>query len=110
MKWNNLPNAKATDAKPTEERWETVKQYRYIVHGHAQDTFGGYWGAGDSLEAAEVEYKKAGGKRKNIVGREQFVSSLLFAPSDRDAADAEADCWIGQDGGLYWIRCERVTL
>ena len=72
----------------------------------------GHFGYGSTLDEAKANYKKAGGKltdnkKKLKVGYWEFVSDLPFAPAGRDATEQEADSWIGQDGSINWIRCER---
>lgn len=75
---------------------------RFIVVGL------GYWGAGSTLEKAKRNYRSAGGTGNHFI--ERFTSELPFAPSDREADDDEADCWMGTDGFLYWKRCERERI
>ena len=86
---------------------------RFVCIGRprGRDSYGGRWGAGDSLEAAVANYRKAGGSTARGAWKSfSFVSGLPFAPTDREATDDEADCWVGGDGSIYWIRCERKEL
>ena len=69
---------------------------------------GGYgsWGAGPTINDAKRNLHQARGKVRGLrVFR--FTSESPFAPADRDAGEDEADCWVGQDGSVNWIRCER---
>lgn len=69
----------------------------------------GYYGTGTSLSDARKAWHKAGGRSTDKGYRvEEFTSSLPFAPRDRQATEKEADAWVGRDGSLNWIRCERV--
>lgn len=70
----------------------------------------GYWGAGDTVEKAKSQLRKAGGRLKDGFNIYRFSSDKPFAPSTRDATDTEADCWIGRDGSINWIRCERELI
>lgn len=63
------------------------------------------WGAGQSGRLAEYNFRNGGGS--TVVKRWEFVSSLKFAPSHRDALETECDAYINPDGTLTWIRCER---
>ncbi len=68
----------------------------------------GHWGTGDTLEKAKKALRKAGGKVKGcrVI---RFTSDLPFAPVTKLKADeTEADCWVGRDGSVNWVRCERV--
>lgn len=78
---------------------------RFIVMSTGQY---GTWGAGETLAAAEANRIKAKGKRRDSVRVMKFESALPFAPSGRDATDNEADAFVGKDGTINWIRCERV--
>ena len=73
-------------------------------------TMYGYWGAGDTAQIAYKNYVKAGGKKKNDPTTYRFTAELPFAPSDRSAKPDEADCWVGQDGSMSWVRCTRENL
>ena len=44
----------------------------------------GSWGTGSTLESAKANLRKAGVN--------------------------EADCWVGRDGSVNWVRCEREWL
>lgn len=68
----------------------------------------GFWGAGDTIEKAHENHKKAGGKKKNCKTLE-FTSELPFAPSNRDAMENEADAYVSTSGDTCWVRCERKT-
>ena len=71
----------------------------------------GHYGKGATLEAAHAAYRKAGGKRRGVMLTEnRFTSELPFAPFDRKAEEGEADAWVGQDGSLNWVRCERELI
>lgn len=92
---------------------EARRSIRYIV-----STVGlfGYWGRGETLDEAMENLKRAArGSRERVTKKSQlrinkFTSDLLFAPVDRLAEDDEADCWVGKDGSLHWIRCERELI
>lgn len=71
----------------------------------------GYWGTGATVAEALVALRKSSGKRGNIKFLTlMFTSELPFAPSDRTAYDGEADAWIGRDGSLNYVRCEKTDL
>jgi hypothetical protein len=71
----------------------------------------GHYGSGATLTEATAKWKKAGGKTKEGNYRVQrFTSKLPFAPTNREATEHEADCWIGRDGSTNWVRCEREVL
>jgi hypothetical protein len=75
---------------------------RYIV---TSGSIFGHYGYGATLEVALRQWRKAGGKKKEGGYRVQkFVSDKPFAPVYREATEAEADCWIGRDGSVNWIR------
>lgn len=78
---------------------------RYIVIGAA--TYGGAWGAGDSVAKALRNYRKAGGTQRAKLTVMQFRSELPFAPSNRPATEAEADAYVTNDS-THWVRCERT--
>lgn len=80
---------------------------RYIVSTRG---FYGFFGVGETEELARKNLRKAAKKNvgvKNTIVH-TFKSELPFAPSTREATENEADAWLGQDGSLNWIRCERV--
>lgn len=80
---------------------------RYIAM--STDKYGGHWGAGATIDQATKALKKAGGNKKT----EKlflFTSELPFAPPDRPAELHEADCWVGRDGSISWVRCEREQI
>lgn len=78
-----------------------------VING---DGFYGNWGVGNTEKMARTKLKKADKKLASVVFR--FYSNLPFAPADRKAHGNEADCWIGRDGSLNWLRCkrERITV
>lgn len=83
---------------------------RYLVIGRprGRGEYGGRWGSGETAKAATLNYRKAGGSTaKDVSKMFRFTSELPFAPTDREATDAEADCWVGGDGAINWVRCER---
>lgn len=70
----------------------------------------GNWGNGDTVEDAKKNLRKAGGKIKGCK-LWKFTSQLPFAPTDKQIAEqAEADCWIGRDGSMSWVRCQREEM
>lgn len=78
---------------------------RYIAM--SGDGLYGHWGAGDTAEDARKKLKKAGGKVEGCI-LYRFTSELPFAAADKKVADdTEADCWVGRDGSMNWIRCKR---
>lgn len=82
---------------------------RYIVLGTDRHSmFGGVWGSGATLDEARKNFKKAKGKK--IVHAYKFTSDLPFAPTNRPANADESDCWVGRDGSMSWVRCERAEL
>lgn len=71
----------------------------------------GHYGKGDTLDKAKAAWRKAGGTKKEGGYKEiRFLSRLPFAPSDRDAKATEADAWVGRDGSINWVRCDREYL
>ena len=66
----------------------------------------GYWGKGNTIDAAKSALRKAGGKSRGCVVW-KFTSELPFAPNDRDATEDETDCWVSRDGMLVSIRAKR---
>lgn len=71
----------------------------------------GHYGKGTTLEAARSAWRKAGGRKNGGGYRElTFQSELPFAPMDRSATESEADAWVGQDGGVVTVRCQKVSL
>ena len=69
---------------------------------------GGHWGAGSTQKLAEGQLRKAGAANRHSRTKViRFYSELPFAPSSREARKDEADCWFGNDGSIYWVRCER---
>lgn len=70
----------------------------------------GYWGAGETKDQAIAKMRKAGCRLADVKKASiyQFSSELPFAPANREAEDDEADCWVGQDGSMNWIRCDRT--
>lgn len=70
--------------------------------------FYGYFGNGFTEDEAKKNLRKAGGKIKGC-RIEKFTSELPFVGLDkRQANENEADAWIGKDGSINWIRCERA--
>ena len=67
----------------------------------------GCFGVGDSLLEAVEMMRRAGAKKKDDYKVYRFISHFPFAPADRDATDGEADAWVGADGSISWLRCER---
>ncbi len=70
----------------------------------------GYWGVGCTpTEALENVPMGMGSKKskKTVFTIERFFSQKPFAPTDRAAEDNEADAWVGKDGSINWLRCER---
>ena len=92
-----------TDGTIADQQVEVVRTYeRFIAVGM------GYWGAGATVEEAKNNLRRAGGKLKEGFMLWKFTSKLPFAPSTKKVADeTEADCWVGQDGSMSWVRCER---
>lgn len=83
----------------------------YIAMATRPSEYGGWWGVGEVAEEAIRQCRNSGAKRKSDRFKLwRFDSRLPFAPRDRDALDTEADAWVGQDGGVRWIRCDRVEL
>lgn len=70
----------------------------------------GYWGGGETVSEALGKLKKCSGKMPKDFVVTMFESELSFAPSDRVALDGESDCWVGKDGSMNWVRCERTQL
>ncbi len=72
----------------------------------------GHFGKGYTLDQAQAAWKKAGGRKKEGGYKEYaFLSSLPFAPIEKlKADDNEADAWVGRDGSLNWVRCEKLVL
>lgn len=70
----------------------------------------GHYGKGTTLAEAQAAYKKAGGKKRDKQIVHRFESELPFAPFDRDATDEEADAWVGRDGSINWLRCQRTAV
>lgn len=80
----------------------------YIVTGGGMY---GHYGKGRTLAEAHAAYRKAGGKHRGVMLTEQrFTSELPFAPFDRDARPDEADAWVGRDGSINWVRCDRELI
>lgn len=69
-----------------------------------------HWGIGDTAEEAKQQMRKVGGRLKNGYVVYRFHGSLPFAPRDREAKDNEADCWLGSDGLMTWVRCNRTEV
>ena len=70
----------------------------------------GHWGVGTTLGEALTNARKAGARKRDKFRTWQFTSELPFAPPDREATEEEADCWVGQDGSINWVRCDSVRL
>lgn len=71
----------------------------------------GYYGKGNTLEAARKRWRAAGGRKCTQGYKEfRFTSELPFAPMDRDATEQEADAWVTRYGELQWLRCNREEL
>lgn len=74
----------------------------------------GWFGNGDTLESAERAARAAA--RRPTAARwkarrvYRFTAALPFAPYDRDATENEADAWVGRDGSINWVRCDREKL
>ncbi len=82
---------------------------RFIVVSCSREAFGGHWGQGETLDEAVENCRKAGGRKRDDYRKVwRFTSELPFAPVDRDALSSESDAYVGQDGQMYWKRCERV--
>jgi len=80
--------------------------YEMFIAVCGSKSYGGEWGVGKTIAHAITNLREAGGYlRHHIIYR--FTSELPFAPRDRDCTDQEADCWVGRDGNMSWIRCER---
>jgi len=77
-------------------------RYVIVVFGH--------WGAGETIEEAEKNLKKAGGKKKDKRIVHRFDSFFPFAPNDREANDDEADVYIDSHGTLCFIRCQQEVV
>lgn len=73
------------------------------------DGYGGHWGVGASRNAAVEKMRAAGAKKRDRYKLWRFYSELPFAPTDRDAHEDEADAFVGGDGTVNWIRCERES-
>jgi hypothetical protein len=89
---------------------------RFIAVCAVSTTLGGYWGSGDTMEQATERMMDSGvrakkhGKAKREFRAYRFTSDLPFAPTDREATETEADCWMGQNGSINWIRCDYSEL
>ena len=73
----------------------------------------GFWGAGDTLNDAARQCRRAAGLRRLPVEKTEafiFMSERPFAPLDRDATDDEADCYVTAHGSMCWVRCNREKL
>ena len=68
----------------------------------------GHYGYGDTEEQALAECLKAGAKKREPKRVMKFTSEFPFAPTKREAKATESDCWVGRDGSINWIRCDRV--
>jgi len=81
---------------------------KYIVTA-SQDGLYGHWGSGATVDEALAKLRKAARRRpkKANVRVCRFTSDLPFAPPDREARVSEADAWVGRDGSVNWVRCER---
>jgi hypothetical protein len=82
----------------------TITHERFIAFGL------GYWGTGSTIEKAKKQLRKAGGRLRNGYNIYRFWSEKPFAPSERPANEDESDCWVGRDGSINWVRCEREQL
>ena len=104
---------------------ETIDVYGRLAAGPVQGSFRiietdteyerfiviamGYWGAGQDISQAKMNFRKAGGRAKEAFIY-RFRSPLPFAPTYRDAIDNEADCYVDRSGMMHWIRCHREEL
>jgi hypothetical protein len=75
----------------------------------------GHWGAGKTMTEAKKNLLKHAGKTQfkeleSTLKYIRFTSELPFAPPNRKANKNEADCWIGQTGCVYAIRCKREDM
>lgn len=83
---------------------------RYIAVSN--DTgYSGNFGYGDTIDHAKKNLRKAGGRIKGC-RIAKFTSALSFVEigNKREAGANEADAWIGRDGSVNWVRCEREWL
>ena len=83
---------------------ESVMNKRFIVIGR------GYWGAGETIRAATMKLKEAGGNPREDCFIYEFRSELPFAPPNREATEEEADCWVDIAGCTTWVRCKRELI
>lgn len=71
----------------------------------------GYYAYGDTIPESVTKLWKISKKKKLDAKKYRvwkFRSELPFAATSKRKADEnEADCWIGQDGSISWVRCER---
>lgn len=84
------------------------RHVRFLVIGAAD--YGGAWGAGATLEEAEKNCRTAGWRAKYPRRRYVALSSLPFAPKDREANDDEADVLCTDMGGVHALRCHVIRL
>lgn len=87
----------------------TGPYYKFIAI--SSDGVYGKFGYGYTAEEAAKNLKKAGGRAKGakIV---RFKSDLPFVEIGLadEAKLNQSDAWIGQDGSINWIRCDREWL
>lgn len=83
-----------------------MKHTKYIV---LTKELYGHWGIGFSLNEALLRCAASGASIAEVDMATKYVfrSPLPFAPADREATEEEADCWVGADGWVYWLRCNR---
>lgn len=84
-----------------------TKYYRFIVVCVDRERLAVYYGTGDTLEKAETNYKRAGGRpatKKRIVTRRMFSSDIPFGENDSDA-----QAWV-EDTRIVWNNCDSINL
>ena len=92
----------------------SLKKHQFVIV-HTTGLYG-YWGGGTTIDTAFRNAVTASGKTARMLRRQGglrikvFTSDLPFAPCERDATEDEADAWMGQDGSLSWVRCDRHDL
>ena len=81
--------------------------YRFIVMCVDREHLAVHYGTGDTLEKAEKNYKRSGGRpatTKRIVTRRMFWSDVPFGENDSDA-----QAWV-EDTRIRWYNCDSINL
>jgi len=69
------------------------------------------WGAGETLTKAKANLKFSGGLLRDPSITYLFVSpELPFVEGAADAEEGQADAYVGRDGVIYWVRCEKIEI